>query len=319
MRRLLLALLLVALGCSAKVVPTVVVYCPVDQVYSEPVLQDYQRRTGVQVLARYDVEATKTSGLINLLLAERDRPKCDVLWNNEMLQTEMLRQEGLLEPYRSANAEGIPAEWKDPEGAWTGFAARLRVIVYHRDKVGGKPPRGLDDLADPRWKGQAAFSRPLFGTALTHMACLHQSLGAEAYGRLLDGMQANEVQILDGNSVVKDRVAAGDLAWGWTDSDDANVAKLAGAPVEIVVPEGTLVIPNTVAVIRGGPHPEEARRLVDYLLSAEVEQRMADCDSKQIPMHGGGQLPAGAVRVDLRKAAAGFRPVLDDLRARFVR
>lgn len=311
MRSLALLLLLLA-ACAPRAEKSVVVYCSLDQVYSEPVLQDFERSTGIRVLARYDLEATKTSGLVNLLLAERAAPRCDVLWNNEMLQTEVLRQEGLLEPYISPGAATIPPAWKDPDGAWTGFAARKRVILYNTDRVTKDPPQDLDDLLDPRWKGQAGLARPLFGTTLTHFVCLAQTRDLPPF---LDGLQANEVQILDGNSVVKDRVARGDLAWGWTDTDDAHLAILAGSPVKVVVPEDTLLIPNTVALIAGGPHPQEARQLVDYLLSDQVEQRLARSESQQIPLHGARPEPGP----DLRKAAIDFPEVLDLLRARFVR
>lgn len=333
MRRVLpLLLLLLALAaCSSQPVPTVVVYCALDQVYAEPILRDFERTSGIRVLPRYDVEATKTSGLVNLLLAEQYRPRCDVFWNNEMLQTEVLRQEGVLEPYRSPGARDIPERWKDPEGYWTGFAARIRVILYNRKLVKGEPPAGLEDLLDPRWKGQAAMARPLFGTTLTHFVCLQQVLGPTQVDRLLQGMLANQVQIVDGNSVVKDLVSQGKVAWGYTDSDDAHLAILEGAPVTMVIPDqegpGTLLIPNTVAVIRRAPHPAEARRLVDHLLSREVEEKLARSDSLQIPLHPGARPAPGTPRLDefrtmdvqLRKAAAGFRPVLDILRLRMLR
>ena len=335
MRTLLQALLLLALlllpaltGCSSRPQPEVVVYCALDQVYSEPVLRDFERTTGLKVQARYDLEATKASGLVNLLLAEQGQPRCDVFWNNEMLQTEVLRQAGALERYQSPGSRDIPPAWKDPEGYWTGFAGRLRVILYNKDLVKDQPPASLGDLVDPRWQGKAALSNPLFGTCLTHWAALQQALGADRVDTLLAGLRANGIQILDGNSVVKDRVAQGQLAWGYVDSDDANLALLQGAPVEMVIPDqedlGTLLIPNTVALLKGAPHPAEARRLVDYLLSNEVEERLARCDSLQIPLHPKARPAAGTprldtirtMRVDVRKAAADFRPLLDDLRAK---
>jgi len=332
MRHLLFALVLVALtACSCQRGPEVVVYCALDQVYSEPVLRDFEKQTGIRVQARYDLEATKTSGLVNLLLAERERPRCDVFWNNEMIQTLVLKEAGILDPYLSPSAGTIPAEYKDPQGFWTGFAARIRVILTHRPSVGRDRPTSLKDLGDPRWRGRAAMARPLFGTTLTHMVCLSGSQGPQALAALLQTVQENQVQILDGNSVVKDQVARGEVAWGYTDSDDANVAVLSGAPVEMIVPDqdgpGTLVIPNTVAMLKGCPHPEEARRLLDYLLSVEVEERLARSDSLQIPLHPEAKATPATPRleqvrvmkVDPAQASARFGSVLGILRERFVR
>ncbi len=332
MRRLIpLLLLLTLFGCTSKQGPEVVVYCALDQVYSEPILRDFERQTGIRVQARYDLEATKTSGLVNLLLAEKDRPRCDVFWNNEMIQTLVLQKAGVLEAYVSPSARTIPQDYKDPQGYWTGFAARIRVILAHKPSVGPHRPTSLKDLGDPRWKGRAAMARPLFGTTLTHLVCLSQSQGPRALEALLEAIQRNQVQILDGNSVVKDQVARGEVAWGYTDSDDANVAVLSGAPVEMIVPDqegpGTLLIPNTAALLKGCPHPAEARRLLDYLLSVEVEEKLARTDSLQIPLHPEARAAEATPRlqqvrimkVDPAAAASQFGPVLGLLRERFVR
>ena len=82
----LLAVVLVC-GCQRKEERTVVIYTSQDQVYAEPILQEFGRLTGVKVRAVYDSEAVKTVGLANRLLAERSHPQCDVFWNNEELRT----------------------------------------------------------------------------------------------------------------------------------------------------------------------------------------------------------------------------------------
>lgn len=83
---------------------TVVVYTSVDQVYSEPVFRDFENRTGITVLAVYDVEATKTTGLVNRLIAERNRPQADVFWSGEFGQTLLLKNESILVAYSSPSA-----------------------------------------------------------------------------------------------------------------------------------------------------------------------------------------------------------------------
>src|SRR5438552_2175427 len=83
-------------GVGAK--PRVVVYAALDEEFAAPVLRAYARRTGVEVLPKFDVESTKTVGLTNLLLAEKARPRCDLFWNNEILNTLRLKEKGLLAP-----------------------------------------------------------------------------------------------------------------------------------------------------------------------------------------------------------------------------
>ena len=79
-----------------------------DQVFSEPILKLYEKRTGIRVLPVYDVEAAKTTGLVNRLITEKDHPQADVFWNGEFVQTLLLQTDGLLAPYQSPNSADIP-------------------------------------------------------------------------------------------------------------------------------------------------------------------------------------------------------------------
>ena len=85
---------------SAVARPRVVVYSSLDREFSEPVLKAYAKQTGVEVLPKFDVESTKTVGLTNLIIAEAGRPRCDLFWNNEILNTLRLKEKGLLAPFQ---------------------------------------------------------------------------------------------------------------------------------------------------------------------------------------------------------------------------
>jgi iron(III) transport system substrate-binding protein len=158
----------------------VTVYVSTDRVFSEPVLQEYERRSGVKVNVVYDTEETKSTGLANRLIAEQGRPRADVFWSNEPVRTLVLKSRGVLAPYRSPGAQGIPDALRDPEGYWTGFSARMRVIAYNTKLV--KPdqaPRSVFDLADPKWSGQVAIADPRFGSTSFHVAALYALAGDE--------------------------------------------------------------------------------------------------------------------------------------------
>jgi iron(III) transport system substrate-binding protein len=161
------AALLSIAGCrpSDRSTREVTAYVSADRPFSEPVMQEYERRTGVRVNVVYDTEETKSTGLANRLLAEKSRPQADVFWSNEPVRTLVLKARGVLAPYRSDAAQGIAETFKDPEGYWTGFSARLRVIVYNTTKIrADDAPRSVLDLADQRWKGQVAIADPRFGS-----------------------------------------------------------------------------------------------------------------------------------------------------------
>lgn len=270
----------------------VVVYTALDKEFSEPVLAAFSKDTGIEALPKYDAESTKTVGLTSAIIAEANRPRCDVFWNNEILNTLRLEKAGLLEAYHSPAAEAFEAQWKSPDGTWHGFAARARVLLVNKNLVpADEKPKSIEDLTNEKWRGKVGIAKPLFGTTATHAACLFAHWGDDKAKDFFRRLKASDVQILGGNKRVAEAVAAGQLAFGLTDTDDAIIELEKGMPVEIVYPDsqphqlGTLFIPNTVAIIKGSPHPEAARKLVDYVLSPAVEKTLAESPSAQIPLN----------------------------------
>ncbi|MCX5683672.1 MAG: extracellular solute-binding protein, partial [Planctomycetota bacterium] len=249
-------------GCgeNSPAPSAVTVYTSLDQVYSEPILKEFEQRTGIRVLPVYDAESAKTTGLVNRLIARRDKPDCDVWWSSEPVQTARLAGMGILAKYESPAAARFPAAFRDPEGRWTGFAARARVLIYNTKMVpADRRPTGLQDFVAPEWRSKAAIARPFFGTTLTHICILYEAWGPERLKAFLLAIRANDVALCPGNGPVRDLVAAGEYAFGLTDTDDAFSAMQEGKPVAAVVPDaaaGAVILPNTVALIAGCPHPE---------------------------------------------------------------
>jgi iron(III) transport system substrate-binding protein len=286
--------LFVVAGCTGadRSVREVTAYVSADRPFSEPIMLEYQRRTGVRVNVVYDTEETKSTGLANRLLAEKGRPQADVFWSNEPVRTLVLKSRGVLAPYASPAAQGIADTFKDPAGYWTGFSARLRVVVYNTSKVAAADaPRSVFDLADARWKGQVAMADPRFGSTAFHVAALYAELGDARADEFFRSLKANDIKIVEGNSVVRDMVARGEVSVGLTDTDDVNVALEAKQPVAMVLPDlggiGVPVMPNMVSLIAGSPHPGEGKRLIDYLVSPEVERALAESEAVQIPLRPG--------------------------------
>jgi iron(III) transport system substrate-binding protein len=288
------ALFLVAPGgCGGPAAPDLVVYSALDGEFSEPVLEDFGKEQGLKVSAKFDTEAFKTIGLYRAIVAEQDRPRCDVFWNNEILGTLRLEEQGLLQAYESPLAKNYPAQFRSPEGYWYGFAARARVLVVNTDKVPeAQRPKSILDLTDPRWKGRLGMAKPLYGTTFTHACCLFGHWGDERAKEFFRALKANGVQIVGGNKDVAEQVATGKLAIGLTDTDDAVAFQEQGYKLAIVYLDrdaqsddlGTLFIPNSLGIVKDCPHPEAARKLIDHLLSAEVEARLAEGESAQIPL-----------------------------------
>ncbi|MCZ7646716.1 MAG: extracellular solute-binding protein [Planctomycetota bacterium] len=321
----------ILLGCSggartgdagAEGKGEVVLFCSLDPIFSEPIKEAFERETGIRVRFQTDTEAVKTVGLVNRLIARKDHPEADVFWNNEIGMTLVLQEKGVLEAYKPAAAAEIPERFKDPDGWWTGFASRARVILYNTDLV--KPedaPKTLADLAAPRFKDRAAISKPLFGTGFTHAAALFETLGPDKAKDWYRALKANGVKVAAGNAMARNMVADGEVAVCVTDTDDANGAFLKNRPVRMIYPDqdgaGALVLPNSVALIKGGPNPENAKKLIEFLVSRQVEALLAKSESAQLPVrpgvepHGERFDPAAfkAVEVDWTRLAARFDEV----------
>lgn len=306
----------------------VVVYCAHDREFADAILRDFEKRTGLRVVVRYDTEANKAVGLYEDLVREKDLPRADVHWNNEILATMRLQDQGILAPYASPSAAAFPASLKSADHTWTGFGARARVLLLHEPTLRKLAPEEKDwprtiwDLVDPRWRGKATMAKPFFGMTATQAVCLFQVYGPAKAEELYRRLRANGIAILPGNKQTAVAVGKGRFPLGMTDTDDAVAEVEAGNPVRIVFLEhtlpgqkeklGPLFVPNTVALIRGGPNPEGGKLLIDHLLSPEVEEKLARSSSRQIPVNpqvkvdlpAGFRTPAeGCLPVDFRKAA----------------
>lgn len=274
----------------------VVVYSSVDEVFAQPIAERFEQETGIRVLLVPDTEETKSTGLLNRLIAEKDRPRADVFWSGDPVRAAILKAKGVTEPYRSPNAAGLPADLSDPGGHWTGFSARARILIYNTNLVPEDSAlASIFDLLDERFRGQACLANPLFGTTSMHAAALFQSLGEDKARDFFEGFIENGGTIVSSNGEVRRRVAAGDFALGITDTDDYNVARREGKPVSAVYPDqdglGTLLIPNAAVLVAGGPNATAGRQFIDYLVSAPTELALAESEAAQMPVRPGVQAP----------------------------
>jgi iron(III) transport system substrate-binding protein len=293
-------------SCRARRAPgsSVVLYTSCDDFLAREVVQEFERESGLKVLMAGDTEATKTTGLVERLLSEQAKPKADVWWSNELLGTVLLANRGLFRAYDApADAEmpgGWPESLRDGEGLWYGHALRARSIVYSSARMSGDDvPRRLAELTGARWRGVVGMARPFFGTTRMHAAALVATSGAEKYEAWLRAMVANGTRFYSGNSGVVRGVAAGEIDIGLTDTDDVFVSQSEGLGVDQVYETkdgwpahdglaslGPLVIPNTIALVAGGPNPGNAERLAGYLLSSAFERKMAAHITRHTPVRG---------------------------------
>jgi len=293
-----LLFLMLSVSCRAdgQAARSVVVYTSVDQVYAEEIFKNFTRATGIRVMPVFDTESGKTTGLYQRLLAERGRPRADVFWNGEICRTIQLAQAGAADELGGCVPADLPARWVDSKARWAAFGLRARIIVYNTEKVTkDEAPKTLEDLTQEKWRGKVAMANPLFGTTATHAAALWEALGPEKAEAYFKALKANDVRLFEGNSVVRDVVGKGELPVGITDTDDFFAGVEAGMPLAAVLPDqegmGAFAIPNTVMIVKGGPHPKEGRAFASFLLDRDVERQLAFGRGQLVPVRSDIETP----------------------------
>jgi iron(III) transport system substrate-binding protein len=300
----LLLLLSVVNLTSCNDANEVVVYSTVDQVFSEPILKDFEAETGIKVKAIYDTEETKSTGVMNRLIAEKNNPQCDVFWSGDPLRNNVLKSKGITSPYKSDATKQIPDYFREKNNNWIGFSARARVLIYNKKLISADSlPKSILDFVKPQYKGSFTMANPLFGTTTFHIAAIFDALGKDAAKQWMKDLKLNNVVIATSNGDVKKRVMRGELAFGITDTDDAFEAKKESDDVDFIFLDqqengiGTLIIPNAVSLISGSKNYDNAAKFIDYLLSAKTEAKLAK-SCAQMPLIKGVKVPNDVPSLD---------------------
>ncbi len=301
-----------------------VVYCSVDETFARGVFETYKQRTGQDVSVVFDTEAGKTTGLVNRIVSEDQsgRPRADIFWSSELFNTILLARQGLLVSYDAPAAKDIPDRYRDKQHRWTATAARARVLAFdpvrvlkvktamdHRLEAGAtheqgdrdhvlkagaalvqRPPDRWEQLAEPEYAAGLAMANPLFGTTRGHLAAMFALWGGSRGRAFLTSLRDGGVRVVDGNSSAVRAVLSGRARMAATDTDDVWMAQRSGASLDLVYPDmgdgGTLLIPCSVAIVKGCARRNRAQQLVDFLVSPEVERMLANSDSRNIPVRG---------------------------------
>jgi iron(III) transport system substrate-binding protein len=278
----------------------IVVYSGRKESAIKPVVKAFEKETGITVR----LKVGKTSGLANELLQEKARPRSDVFISTESGIMEILAQHDILESYLSPAAEGLEPGLKDNSGRWTGISSRIRVILYNTKLVAdNEKPRSVFQLTDPRWKGKIVIAGTRERTTLSWVSSLIASKGEPFTRDFLTRLYKNGLNIVPDNTDVWQGVGRGEFTVGLTNSPNYFLARKEGYPVGIVYPDqeegglGTMLNLNAIALVKGAPNEEPAKRFIDFTLSPEGQRLLID---------GAYEIPLKPDTID-QSPLAGFR------------
>jgi iron(III) transport system substrate-binding protein len=323
MRRLfvtVLALASAALGGCGGGEPELVVYSGRSEPLIKPFLEEFAERNALDVQVRF----ADTADLVGTLLEEGDNTRADVFIGQDAASLARLGQEGLLQPY-----DGIrktPARFRAGDNTWTGLSGRARVLIV---PAGGESPDSVFDLTDPRWKGQLAGPITSNVSFRDWVSAIRLKRGDEFARDYLEGLKRNDLTVLASHGEVQSAVGDGEFEIGLVNHYYVELEKQEGSDVEAVYtdqqPGGFGVVFNVASagILAGAENAENAERLMDYLLTPEVQQRFARANFEYPVLPGleaaPGVRPFGSFRItdvsleELGEAAEGTDELLEEV------
>lgn len=238
-----------------------------------------------------------TEEVLSKVLAERmtGEVQADVLLLADAISFERLKAEGVLEPYRSPEAEGLPDAFRDPDGAYCGTKMLATVLVFNTAAGGTVEPSWRALLAAEN-ADRAIMASPLYsGAAAYQLGVLTRSDG---FGwSFYEALKRNGVAVGKGNGSIITAVAGGERFFGPVVDYMARRAKAKGSPVDYVYPEeGSPIITEPVGIVaKDGPR-DDARRFVDFVLSERGQALFSEMG--YVPARKGVPVPEGLHGID---------------------
>ena len=276
---LALALLTGLAGCAAQAGPSGPDYAPDESrrlvVYTShkeevwwPIVKEFEERTGIWV----DVVYGATSELLERLSQEEKAPQADVMFGGGAESLETYRD--CFIPYACTGADHVLARFRSSDDIWTPFSALPVVLVYNTKLVEPGQVARWSDLLAPALKGRIAFTDPaVSGSSFTGLLTMLSALDGDrddAIRRFAENLGGME---LDDSGEVLSAVARGDFLVGITLEESALKRMAEGLDIAMVYPgDGTSCVPDGSALVRGAPHPDNARLFLDFTASCEVQE-----------------------------------------------
>ncbi len=251
-------------GASAQ--EKVILYSAHNDAIISAMVPRFEAETGIKA----EVVKAGSGDIINRVLAEKDNPRADVIWSIGGEQLEA--QADLLEAYKPSDAEMIDPVFNVGTN-WLPYTAIVNVFIVNKDKLAAAEyPRTWKDLGRADLKGRISSARAdKSGSSYMQLATvltIYGDTGWDVYKPMLENF------VLSGSSSAVPRfVNDGEAVVGITLEDNAYKYVAGGGPVEIVYPEdGTVAAPDGIALVKGGPNPDNGKKFIDWALSKSTQE-----------------------------------------------
>src|SRR6266702_8927559 len=243
------------------------------------VLPAFEKKEGVKV----NIVTAGSGEVVNRATVEKDSPKADVLVTLPPF-IQQASQSGLLQPYQSVNYKNVPAIAKAPDGAWATFVNNYFSFAINPE-ITKTAPKTFGDLLHPDFSGKIAYSNPATaGDGMAVIILTSALMGEDKAFDYLKDLEKSAKFHTKGTGYLDVLLSRNEIAFAngdlQMDLDDATNGGLSLKPIFLSAKAGeaptTFQLPYAIGLIKGGPNQAEGKKLVDYLMSKEVQSKVPD-------------------------------------------
>jgi iron(III) transport system substrate-binding protein len=267
----MLALAAIAAAPAMAASDHVVLYSANDDTVNKLISEGFKKETGITV----NVISTGSGVLFRRIASEQGNPQADVVWG---VSAALLKQNSkYFQAYAAKGHENVPAAYRDSGNLWVG--TNLQVVTINQNTKAipaAEGPKSWDDLLDAKWKGRIAYTDPAnSGFSYAAATGLLQAWGDNDAAWAKFGKLVANTRVLNRSTLVFDGNGTGEYPLGISLEYAGFLWAHNGAPVKVNYPaDGTLALAEGAAIIKGGPDPDNAKKLVDYLASKPTQEML---------------------------------------------
>jgi iron(III) transport system substrate-binding protein len=272
---LLVLVLAASLACRQSNQHQLLIYTP----HGQDMLRDFVERYK-QVHPEVDVKFLDMGSreVLERIRAERNRPQADLWWGAAHTTFQAAADENLLAPYRPTWADKVPTYARDTQDRWHGTYETPEVIVYNSEAVRAEDaPKDWDDVLDPKWRDKVLIRNPnpsdsmraIFGAMIWRY--YKDTNSPEKGYEWLRKLDANVHEYTADGTLLMQKLARQEGVISLWDLPDVRLyQEQKKMPVGYNFPtSGTPVVIDCIAVVRGAPHEEEAKRFYEFVTAPE--------------------------------------------------
>lgn len=253
---------------------TLTIYSGRSEELVGPLVERFKEETGLDVRVAY----AGTTDLAATILEEGDASPADVFFAQDAGALGAVAAEGRLAVLPTSTLQKVDDRFSAGTGTWTGVSGRARVVAYDsRVLADADLPASIDAFTDPAWKGRIGWA-PTNASLQSFVTAYRLLEGDEAAKAWLQGIQANEPKVYDGNDAVLAAIAAGEVEVGFINHYYL-MRQLAeqgdGFPVRNHFlagdDPGSLVNVAGAGILTTARNPTAAQAFIDFLLTDESQ------------------------------------------------